>query len=370
MKKYILLLAVMHFMCITANAQSITEKYQRFLTDPYGYVAYKVQGNIKIDGVLDEPDWAKAAYTEDFADISGEGFPKPHLNTKAKIMWDDNYLYIGAELEEPNVWAKITEHDAVIYHDPDFEIFIDPDNDGQNYFEIEVNPLGTLFELFVQKPYRAETRAFVTFSWDCPGLKIDTHVYGTINDSRDTDKGWSVEAAIPRKAIAAEFDNNLKAGNYLRIGFSRVQWQTVTDENGNTHRKTDAEGKLLPEDNWTWPSTGQIAMHMPERWAYLYLSDKKLGEKTEAFRYPTDHIAEKLLWAMFYEQNEQKEKNGKYFTKLKDFKLTPTEKAMLPEGASLMVETTANKYEITLKKADGSSISIDENGYLCRRNKK
>lgn len=61
------------------------------------------------------------------------------------MLWDDNYLYIGAVLEEPNVWADITKHDAIVYNNPDFEVFIDPDGDGQNYFEIEANAIGVNF---------------------------------------------------------------------------------------------------------------------------------------------------------------------------------------------------------------------------------
>lgn len=372
MKKNMLIAALFAgcLFCQTANAQSITEKYERFLTDPYGYVAYRTTGDIKIDGVLDEADWAKAQPTEKFADISGEGFPTPKYATTAKIMWDDEYLYIGAEMEEPNVWGVITKHDEVIYNDPDFEVFIDPDNDAQNYFEIEANALGTVFDLFIQKPYRALTRAFVTFSWDTPGLKLDTHIYGTLNNSKDTDKGWTIEMAIPRTAIAAEFDNYLKAGNYLRVGFSRVEWQTETDAQGKTTRKNGPDGKRLPEDNWTWPSTGQIAMHMPERWGYVYLSDKKVGEGSVKFEYPADRPIEKLLWAMFYAQETHKSETGAYYSKLKDFRLTAQEKALLPAGSDIKIEALANKYEITVTKADGSSVSIDENGYVCRREKK
>lgn len=368
MKRTILLLAAAGTF-LSGAAQSITQKYERFLTDPYKYVAYRTDGDIKIDGVLDEPAWQKALLTESFADISGEGFPTPAHNTQARLLWDDKYLYVGAMLDEPNVWATLTQHDAVIYQDPDFEIFIDPDDDAQNYFEIEMNAIGTLFELFIQKPYRSPGRAFVTFAWDAPGLKADAHIYGTLNKAGDTDKGWSVEFAIPREALAAEFDNCLKAGNYLRVGFSRVEWQTTTDANGKSERKKDAAGKLLPEDNWTWPSTGQIAMHMPERWSYVYLSDKTVGQGTDTFDYPADRPAQKLLWAMFYAQADQKAKTGSYYSQIKDFKLTAAEKSLLPQGAKLKIETTTNKYEITVQKADGSSISIDENGYLCRRTK-
>lgn len=363
MKKYFLsVVAVM--LASTAMAQSISEKYQRFLTDPEGYVVYRATGDIKVDGILDEPTWQNAPVISNFADISGEGFPAPRQKTEARILWDDEYLYVGAMLHETNVWGDIKNHDEVVYYNPDFEVFIDPDNDAQNYFEIETNALATVFDLFVQKPYRVNTRAFVTFAWDTPGLKLDTHVYGTLNDDSDTDKGWAVEMAIPRKALAAEFDNYLKAGSYWRLGFSRVEWQTEKVD-GKTCRKKGADGNYLPEDNWTWPATGMIAMHMPERWNYIYLSDKPSG--TDNFVYPEDHMVDKLLWAMYYAQEDQLHNNGSYFTKLKDFKLTKEELAWLPEGATINVEATAKKFEITVKKVDGSSVSVDENSCICRR---
>lgn len=345
---------------------NIFETYERFLTEPYGYVANKAAGEIKVDGILDEADWQNAPFTEDFADISGEGFPTPRFKTNAKMLWDDNYLYIGAELEEPSIWADLVQRDTIVYYNHDFEVFVDPDGDGQNYFEVETNARETIFDLFIQKPYRALTRAFVTFAWDCPGLKLKTHLNGTMNNPNDEDKGWSVEIAIPREAIAAEFDNYLQAGNYLRVGFSRVEWQTELDETGAIRRKKGEDGKFLPEDNWTWPSTGMIAMHMPERWGYVYLADKA-GEK---FQMPAYRPVERLLWAMFYEQEKQMEKNGAYLSCPKCFNLPADEVAKLPAGSDIKVEATANHFEITVTAADGSSMSIDQNGYVCKREAK
>jgi hypothetical protein len=46
-----------------------------------------------------------------------------------KMMWDEQYLYLLAKLEEPDLWATLTERDAIIFQDHDFEVFIDPDND-------------------------------------------------------------------------------------------------------------------------------------------------------------------------------------------------------------------------------------------------
>lgn len=344
---------------------SITLKHARFLTEPYGYVAYHTTEAITIDGVMNEAAWQSAPETELFADISGDGFPEPRHKTRAKMLWDDDYLYVSAVLDEPNVWANLTQRDTVVYYDPDFEIFLDPTGDGHNYYELEWNAAGVLFDLSLEMPYRAPRRNFVQFQWDCPGLKYAVKVNGTLNNHKDTDEGWAVECAIPRKAIAQEFDNILEAGNYLRVGFSRVEWQTELLASGRSARKKGDDGNYLPEDNWTWPSTGMIAMHMPERWSYVYLSATNAGAGTEEFQYPEYRPIEKLLWAMFYEQEKQKADNGKYITKVSDFGLTADEKALLPEGSNLTMETMSGKYLITAE-TPAWTVTIDEDGQILR----
>ena len=354
----------------TASAQqSISERFARFLTEPYGYVAYRAAGEIKIDGIMDEPSWKKAPETELFMDISGEGFPKPCYATSAKMLWDDDYLYVSATLEEPNVWANLTQRDTVIYYDPDFEIFIDPTGDAHNYYELEFNAANVIFDLCLEMPYRAPRRNFVQFQWDCPGLQSAVRVNGTLNNNRDTDKGWDIEVAIPRKAIAQEFDNVLQAGSYLRVGFSRVQWQTELAKSGRTFRKKGDDGKYLPEDNWTWPSTGMIAMHMPERWGYVLLSDIRAGHGSERFVYPAYRPIEKLLWAMFYEQERQMKETGAYLDSVEAFRLTPDELKLLPKDARLKVEAMQSKYLITVESAM-LKMTIDEDGQLLRTEKK
>ena len=362
MKKLISLITLCAAFVMSASAQPITEKFARFLTIPNSYVCYRTDGKIKIDGKLNEKSWQKAEEITAFVDISGEGFPKPRYATMAKMLWDDDYLYVGAELSDPHVWADIKTHDEIVYYNNDFEIFIDPDGDAHNYFEIEVNAIGTIFDLAIEKPYRSLTPTFV----HCPGLKVKTKVHGTLNNPKDQDEGWTVEFAIPRKAIAQSFDNYLQAGNYIRLGFSRVEWQFDLDGTKYS-RKKESNGKYLPEDNWTWGPTGMVAMHMPERWGFVYLSGNKVGSKKEKFQYPAEFEAERLLWAMFYAQEEQFSKQGRYFSRIEDFGLTSKEMAMLPAGAKISVEAISHYYEITITKADGKQIYIDQDGYLRRR---
>jgi hypothetical protein len=116
---------------------------------------------IHIDGSLDDPAWQEVEFTRSNPDICGDAahcptegarsssYPcgsnccleklkpdtcgKPRFSTRQKIRWDDHYLYIGAELEEPQVWANNTQHDSVVFQDNDYEVFISPD--GSNHCE-------------------------------------------------------------------------------------------------------------------------------------------------------------------------------------------------------------------------------------------
>ncbi|MFN3684859.1 MAG: carbohydrate-binding family 9-like protein, partial [Fimbriimonadaceae bacterium] len=131
---------------------------------PREYLCFRAPGEIRIDGRLNDPAWATAPWTEDFVDIEGDKRPKPRHRTRAKMLWDDRFLYIAAELEEPHVWATLTRRDSVIFQDNDFEVFLDPDGDTHQYYELEMNALNTLWDLMLIKPYRDGGPA--VFHWD------------------------------------------------------------------------------------------------------------------------------------------------------------------------------------------------------------
>ena len=114
---------------------------------PRRYQCRRVEGPIKIDGSLEDPAWQELPWTDDFVDITGKEALRPYFQTRVKMAWDDDYFYVGAQLEEPHVWGTITKKNEVIFEDNDFEVFIDPDGDGLNYYEFEINALGTIWEL-------------------------------------------------------------------------------------------------------------------------------------------------------------------------------------------------------------------------------
>ncbi|MEM9723789.1 MAG: carbohydrate-binding family 9-like protein, partial [Bacteroidota bacterium] len=191
---------------------------------------------------------------------------------------DTTLLYFFAELEEPHVWASLKQRDTIIFHNNDFEVFIDPDGDTHNYFELEVNAFNTVWDLFLTRPYRNGTN--VLDAWDIPGLQTAVDIQGTLNDPRDRDSGWSVEIAIPWEVLLeGNASKRIPVNQYWRINFSRVNWDFDLVA-GKYIRKKDALGKYLPEYNWVWSPQWTINMHKPEYWGYVFFSPNPPGMDT------------------------------------------------------------------------------------------
>ena len=230
--------------------------------EPKRYACRRAAAPLVIDGRLDDAAWQQAEWTDWFTDIQGARMPAPRFHTRVKMLWDDRYFYVAAELDEPDLRASLTEHDSVIFHDNDFEAFLNPTADGLNYFEFEINALNTSWDLFLPKPYRQGGKA--DNSWDIPGLKSAVSLRGTLNDPRDRDSGWSVEIAFPWEAFASRAKvQRPGAGDTWRVNFSRVEWRS---------KVVDGKYVNLPgirEDNWVWSPQGLIDMHVPDRWGFV-----------------------------------------------------------------------------------------------------
>lgn len=220
-----------------------------------------------MDGVIDA-SWDAAPWTDEFIDISGPDFPKPRHVTRAKMLWDDEFLYIAAWLDEPRVWATYTERDSIIFHENDFEVFLDPKGTGEDYLELEINALGTVWDLRLPWPYRAGGDPDNGFCYH--GLLSGVHVDGPINEPIPSCTGWSVTLGLPFADIQNQ--NGTPApeeGDVWRINFSRVQW--LLDD--KLKKVPDR-----PEDNWVWTPQWAIDMHRPELWGYLHFCGSEAPE--------------------------------------------------------------------------------------------
>ncbi|MBX3240232.1 MAG: carbohydrate-binding family 9-like protein [Chitinophagaceae bacterium] len=254
------------------------------------YTAYRTGKPPKIDGKLNETVWKKAARSNAFVDlISGA---KTHLDTRAAVLWDDRYLYVGYWVEEPDITATHTVRDAPIYQDNDVELFI---AGTDAYYEFEINSFGTIYEVLFfwmdnfekkgyhlmpefntdakgARPFRGvgyrhpRGRRIGFWNWDLPGLQYAVHLNGTINNNKDKDKGWTVELAIPWTSlqILAKGDNrSLPPANndVWKMDFSRF--------NTKKYSENDSGG-------WAWSAHGVWDSHVPECFTRIVFSEELL----------------------------------------------------------------------------------------------
>ncbi|MBF4507431.1 carbohydrate-binding family 9-like protein [Flavobacterium sp. JLP] len=308
---------------------------------PKTYVAAKATNPILIDGEEGDASWNKAEWTDIFEDI--ENNVKPKYATKVKMLWDETNFYILAKIDEPHVWANLKQRDTIIFYNNDFEVFIDPDGDTFNYYELELNALNTAWDLFLSKPYR-ENDNVVLNDWNIPGLKSAVKIHGTLNNPNDTDEGWMLEMAIPWASYKTSyFDQNVPVDKFWRVNFSRVNWQH-TLKDGTYERKKDASGKFLPEYNWVWSPMGVINMHEPEKWGYVYFSSK---EGKQSFTIPQD---EKVKWELYNLYRAQKEYYQKNKTWAKSL-VNLTKETIIVDGKILkpLIENHTAGFNISVK---------------------
>ncbi len=276
------------------------------------YVCYRSFGAIEVDGKAGEKEWAAADWTNDFVDIEGGKKPKPLHRTRVKMLWDDSYFYFLAEMVEPHLWATYMQRDSVIFHENNFEIFIDPDADTHAYYELEINALSTVWDLMLLRPYRDGGGAID--SWDIDGLKKGVHLSGSLNDPSDVDKGWTVELALPWKVLeeANSLTGRPKSGDQWRVNFSRVQWLLDVKDGKYTKRLNPQGTKSLPEFNWVWSPQGVIAMHQPESWGKVQFSSLVAGQGEEIFVERHEDVLRDVLRRVYYAQAAHKKEQGGY----------------------------------------------------------
>lgn len=297
MKAGYLKLIIFVLFSIALNAQdpeSLVLDTDKFLVSRK-YVCYKATQPLVIDGRADDPDWQEVQFTEDFIDIEGQN--QPPYQTRVKMLWDEEYFYIYAELEEEHVWAKLTTHDDIIYHDNDFEVFLDPDDDGRNYSELEINALNTTWDLLLDKPYRLGGKA--NDFYEMQGLQSAVYIDGSLNDPSDIDNYWSVELAIPMESILLARHVGRKYPrdkDIWRVNFSRVEWDFDIVDGKYERRKS--RGKLLPEKNWVWSPLLEINMHIPELWGYVQFSSNSADREVN-YRPAAEEVSRQVSYELF-----------------------------------------------------------------------
>ena len=99
--------------------------------------------------------WAAASWSGAFIDISkhpnvSQNVVPPCFQTCVKVCWDTAYLYVSAQLFEPLVFTNQTGHNAgggPLYHDNDFEFFVDLSSTAGYYKEFEMSARSMMYDM-------------------------------------------------------------------------------------------------------------------------------------------------------------------------------------------------------------------------------
>ncbi len=152
-----------------------------------------------IDGKLDDAAWVNAPTTGTLKDsLNGEKVIEP--GAEAKVLWDDQFLYVAFTAKDTHVWSDLKNHDDKLWTQDVFEVFLDADGDGQTYVELQVNPNNATFDSYL--PVRRGNQD----DWTAEGMKTAVMIDGDLASKDGEDKGWSAEMAIPWAAVRGRQD--------------------------------------------------------------------------------------------------------------------------------------------------------------------
>lgn len=203
---------------------------------------------IVIDGKLDEPAWKTAASTGPFVDVrTGEPNTSFPVNGRVKVLWNDEGIWLGFEVEDPDVVGGFEKgaKDPHLWTRDTVEIMIDPEGDGDNkdYYEIQINPQNLVFDSQFDSYNAPKTEPNGPFgheSWSA-NVKSAVIVDGTPDQSGDKDRGYVVEALLPWKSFSKVKKLPPEPGTTWRMNFYAMQnnggvaWSPILGQ-GNFHK--------------------------------------------------------------------------------------------------------------------------------------
>ncbi len=159
--------------------------------------------------------------------------------TRVRTAWDAREWRILITADDARPWATLTQRDGPLWTEEAVEVFVDPVGDLESYFEIVLNPLGTVTDLMLRRTLNGWRKEF---GWDVVGLGSQVRL---------TASGWEAELSIPFAAVASQMPVH---GEQWRANFLRI------DRPGGVG--TEAELSA-------WSPTGARNFHRAERFGQV-----------------------------------------------------------------------------------------------------
>ncbi len=235
------------------------------------YTAQRRIDVITVDGNLTEASWAGAANTTVLTLWNGSPAPAS-LQTSAKMVWDDQYLFIGFNAKDPDVYATYTGRDKNLWEQDNFEVFVTvPGTTG--YVEVEGSPAGAIWDgLFTAVGQGPRG------SYNFTNLLVAARVNGTMNNSADQDIGFTGEIRLPFSDIYQGVPGGHPTnGAQLRVNLNRINWNTPVTQGG--------PGAAGSDTYYAWfPVSGAgPAFHQPSKFGTVTFSTNSVTAPTCMF---------------------------------------------------------------------------------------
>ncbi len=359
--KRLIIISLGCFASLNLVAQSPFTGIENLFSEPKSYTLFNTKTPLKIDGELNEKAWLDSRWSDFFIDIEGDLKPTPATKTRVKMLWDDKYFYIAAQLQEPHVWANTKPEKDIIFRDNVFKIFIDPDNNMNDDFEIQINPQNNMLFLIMNKPYR--DAGVPVSGWMPIGFQSAVKINGTINKSEDIDKGWTAEIALPLSAFNFN-PKDVQQNTRFRINFLRTNFNFLVKD-GVYSKALDSTGKAFAPHYSCWSPQGIINMHYPERWGYTLFSENTPNNSEQTFILPYSEKQRKYLWLAYYKQKEYFKKNKKYASSLNELKVSENDIQIDGKKNILNLEANSGQFLISIREEGSNTIiSLDQDGLI------
>jgi hypothetical protein len=185
----------------------------------------RATAEITLDGQATDAAWQKAQRLTDFAVFWDKR--KARTATDARLLWDDEYLYFAATMEDSDLYADVKERNGMTWTNDVFELFFKPAADNHRYYEFQVNAANTPLELFF--PSRGSGGYQRVGPLTRLGMESAVKLNGTLNNWDDQDTGWTVEGRIPWKGFAAA-GGRPKPGDRWRFALCRYDYSAAFEQ--------------------------------------------------------------------------------------------------------------------------------------------
>ncbi len=158
-------------------------------------------------GGFDESSWAAVPAV---ALRRAQDGAVPLQATAVRIAHDDEALLLRFDCSDRDIWATHVDRDAPLWEEEVVELFVAPgERDPSEYVEIEVNPIGAIFDARVTNPQGRRDSMRVDSDWNAGGLVAEL--------SRPSPGSWRVELAIPWRDLCDGTPPRVWRANFFRI---------------------------------------------------------------------------------------------------------------------------------------------------------